>query len=609
MPAQVITGIQDAHIVNTTKLRKTNQGKHFRVFVRADPRENGLYWAPLTSIPRGATVLSAKLQVFTQSNYTGTRTVRLYKITKKWSHTSVTWSNAPTTGPLLTTVTKSNPQVGTPYEFDITSDVQTAVNGATSWGWVMLGQSGTITFCSAEHKTAKYKPRLLVDYALAPDVPTALNPNGEQVVSTARPTLQFSYRDRSSTTALAAIQVQVFDGENWMNTVVDSGEVPTSTAQWTPTVDLAPEGGSFTWRARVKNIHGMWSGWSSVASARRVAKPTLVIESPQAEPNNFVEDKSPSFLWNFSGTQTAYRVIHSNPNNTGQVYLDSGWISSASDGHNLLKPLTFVNGEARVTIQVRDDQDRAATPGDPAYIEATRVFTYKPSSSITQVTNFTAQADLTPPRVNLTWNRAEAPDSFRIERNGKVIAEFEPWEINTTGTGYAFTDWNAPCRTELDYRVYPVTDGKSATTSPSANAFLKPVYAWLTDPETGWYLPIASRDELNATYAESSAIHQVIGARQSVLIAQSFRGLEGSFSGSLHSGLPGVGDLSAQQLKERVFYLKQNPTKTYRFILADTNIGVVVRNVSVKATPKAELTYLVSFELYQQTDEYDTLPF
>jgi len=180
-----------------------NKGTETSFIVQAngtDGRQRGLIKFDLASIPVGSTVNSATFSAYKDflplyyvlpgSNPTG-RTYDLYRNTEPWTETGVTWNNQPGYE------TTQEASAVMPYGFkwvdwDVTSIVQTWVNGYANYGFTMMDSDeiGGIQevggFRSKEFDGGGYAPTLEISYTPGPIPPSytlTVTTNGSGSVS------------------------------------------------------------------------------------------------------------------------------------------------------------------------------------------------------------------------------------------------------------------------------------------------------------------------------------------------------------------------------------------------------------------------------------------
>ncbi len=146
------------------KVRSTTSGspdRNHRAFVQFS----------LASIPSGATIQSASLQLYLYDAPGASRTYDVHRVTASWAESAITWSNQPAVAGSATTTTATGTSDNVTLSWSVTADVQAFVNGSqTNNGWRIKDQteSGSSDregrFRSKEYGTSAQRPQLVVTY-------------------------------------------------------------------------------------------------------------------------------------------------------------------------------------------------------------------------------------------------------------------------------------------------------------------------------------------------------------------------------------------------------------------------------------------------------------
>lgn len=567
--------------------------------------------------PRGVTILSAKLRIYAKDNMPGTRTLTLRRVSEKWNVSRINWNNQPDV--LLSdskTLNHGGP-AGTAWEFDVKSHMQAVADGAAWYGWrIDSGEDTRRVFYSAQ-SINRYKPVLEIEYTERPDKPTNLSP-AEGVVSEPQPTLRFGFHDTGGSTELRAVRVQFGTSEDVANSLVyDSGEVITDA----PELDLGAVTNTLTgmlysipstavyWRVSVQDEAGLWSLWSDSVETSYVGKGALTMNSPSG---NIIEDTTPPIIWTLTGAvQSQWKVIVQN--SRGKNIHTSGKRTNGETSYTIPKGvIREADGQTYTLIlRVWDDVNRESTPGEPNWHFVRKTITYNDDPTVDPVTNLTATALSPDPGVSLTWDRSVAGDAWVIWRKTapsnqyKVIERIDdPADALISGTTYGYVDRTATPHRANTYMVAPVVNNKqNRGAAPSVSATPKPVGIWLIDPDPDRPISVQLLGQDGGTWAmgEDAGMFAPLGADSQRRITQSLRGYEGSISGLIIGN-----DSRSVALQEKdVFEMKETPSKTYVLVLSNMAIPVVIGNVSVAPTPRAEIEKAVAFEFWQ----VDELPF
>ena len=249
----------------------------------------------------------------------------------------------------------------------------------------------------------------------------------------------------------------------------------------------------------------------------------------------------------------------------------------------------------RVTVRAWDGADRAATPGDPPYVEATQEFTYVRSGTPDPVTTLTATAD--GPKVALVWSRANRPDFFSLRVDGEeVLTRIDPEEVSTGGTGYAMDWWGATGGVAHTYEIEAVvlTAGKylHSDGNATASATTRVIGFWLVDPDDSTAVQITGPDDdVDLQIREVGTTFDIIGSRTPVRIVDAVMGYSGSVQGHVGS------------IAERDDFLDlKGRLKPLRFIVADLNLEVLLEEVSCAPHRSPAGLYRASAQFFQTDD-------
>lgn len=569
--------------------------------------------------PLGATITKAEIHFFSTSMPTGTHTFNFRALRQSFSSSKVNYTSRPT---LLSADTKTVTKTGviadgTEWTVNIQSWMQ-AVSDGTPWYGIQFQSAENVAryFYAENNPKIQFRPYLLVEWSDAPDKPSGLSPAGGRAVGLSKPVLRAHYVDVSGDTNLAAVQVQINATADFTTPAWDSGVVLTSS----PELNLAntayaglTDGQTVYWRLRFQDGAGLWSSWADPVSFKYDTKGTLVVNNPPVGTPT-VSDVTPPILWDFTGeTQAAYQltVVESfDPTNskTTRKSWTSGKITSNDTSITLPSGVLTQSGKNYdLSIRVWDAKSREATPGDPAYVEVVRTFSFVPSAATAGTTGLTAVPQDPRPYVQLSWSRATAPDGFNIVRNGKVIAAgLLPENVNTGSTTYTWTDHSASPQRTLTYSVQAVVNGIASSSNTTATAVVKSMGIWLRDSVTGDELVIAGRDARSFTLSETSEmLTPIADGANKVLISQAQGGLEGTIQGVLTSGFPGT-TKTAQQWRDVYLKMRNNAGRKFYLTTGDYTMLVVARNFTYSQRTIPEPQYEVSFEFYQQ-DSVDSL--
>lgn len=564
-----------------------------------------IYFAlPPATYHQGVTILDAKLKLYLVSPETATHTITVRRVTAaSWQLSKTNWNNKPasTTTGQVSVVMSGTSAIGKELVFDLTSMIQLVSDGGVWGGLHILNNIDDYLYLgSTQHPT--YKPVLEVTWADNPVAPSTLSPSGNRATALAKPVLRFDFTDVSGSTQMQAAQVQLNGTNVWTAPSFDSGTVATTT----PQIDLATTayagltaGSSVWWRVRVQDAAGLWSDWSNGVQFQRQNKGTLTLTNPPV--SGLVTEPTPPILWTFSGTQTAWQIYVTPADSTSSILYNTGKVSGTALAHTLPDKILKDDSSYKVFLRVWDNISREATPGDTAWIEASRTFTYDYDATIDGVTSLAA-VDLAPaPGVTLTWTRATAPDSFAIRRNGQIIASnLLPGTLSTGGTGYTYTDRGADPRKPITWRVDAVVNGKTSSVNPTVTATLQTVGIWLQDLTRGLAVMLRTDNAGDWSMGETAGTYTPIGGTKVIRVTQSLRGYEGRITGMIRSTAT---DTTAEQEAD-LFALKSTPGKVYYLTLSNMTIPVLIGNVSINPVDEPDAK-AVEFDFWQESN----LPF
>lgn len=563
-----------------------------------------------TPFPLGATITSAKLVLYSIATaQTGTVSIDCKRLQTAVAFSKVTWTTKPTLYLGTTTTTSKTGPIasGTQWDIDVTAHMQSVSLGSPFYGFELSSTTITpaLTFYDATHPATQFRPRLEVTWSDTPGQPSGLAPSGSRAISGTKPIVRGDYVDVSGATEMQAIQVQTSTSTSFTSPTFDSGTVASSV----PELDLSTtaftaltDGQVVYWRMRIQDAAGLWSAWSEVADFKRDIKGTLTLTNPSSG-TPVVEDSTPPISWTFTGeTQASWQIsVTRTVTATGQVGTwTSGKVTSAVTTYTLpTGVITTPDAAYEITLRVWDNKQRESLPGDPAYAEVVRSFTYVPTATVTATTSPTATTVYPYPRVAVGWQRATAPDSFSILRNRQVIASgIVPADVLVSGTTYSWIDRSAPPQTTLLYEVQAIVNAKASASNPTVSTTMTSAGIWLADADRTNEVMVTGKADRGFTYGESSEVLEVVGATEVVLVTQSLRGMEGTITGELHGGIAGL-STTAAQWRDKLLNIKAKPGQRCWLTFGDTTIQCVVRNIAISPRTNARLSFAVSFDFYQ----------
>ena len=539
----------------------------------------------------GQTLDTLKLHLYSEA-LVGTRTVSLDFVASpgfdKGGISGATWDNKPSVSGSTISVNQTAPTDGTEWVFDIKTRAQTVSDAGKGWfGFRLTIDNDALSKFYSSYALTN-QPWLELQVSDAPEQPTLLIPDGG-VVSLLKTWVRCDFTDLAGDQTMRAIQVQLDAANNFVSGIdFDSGTVLTDA----PQLDLSTTawagltaGSSIYWRARVQDGSTKWSPWSDPAFFTRQNKSTATITNPPV--SGLVTEFTPPITWTFGGTQTGFRVIieriASAVGLPDTVVHDSEYVNGTATSYSLPVGVLTEDGQSyRLRLRVHDQYDRENLPGDPPYVEVTRVFTVT-TGATTAVSSLAAQALLVygerSPFVKLTWTRATAPDSFTIKRDGKVIdADLDPSSLLVSGTNYAYTDYGATSNVSHTWKVQANVNGINSVDSSVVTSTVEVPGVWLYDNDFNNMILITGVDPGSWEMPENSAEHMVVNARSPVRITAGQYGWHLGSGGDWKFVRTADGTQDGASFEAMMMKLKQHPNRPIwinagdraaRFILYD----------------------------------------
>lgn len=558
-----------------------------------------IYWG--NPIPAGARVVSAKLHLFSASTWSGSVTLSAQALTAAWSANKITYNNDPGGTGSTATQTKSGAAKGTHWIIDITSLMQSVANGQKWYGLRVLGSGASAKALYSIQASAAYRPYVELSWSDNPLPPSNLSPTGGGTISTPTPILSFSFLDVSGNRSMAGMQVQISTVATFASTVYDSGSLTATVPQLdlSTTAFSATAGTLYYWRVKTQDGAGLWSDWSANASFKYVAPPTLTLSSPSVA-NAYVEEPSPPVTWIFTGTQTAYRVLVSDPTVPGRYLYDSGTVSSTNLYHTIPAGAIKTNAYTyTLTVRVWDNQSRVAVPGWPPYQEAELNFVYQYNASTSPCSSIAAAMDSNNLAVVISTHRSTVPDYFTLVRDGKVVKTNIPGpsvQDSVDTTLFTFTDY-PPGRRTVVYTVIPVVNGKSASSNPTANIAVRRTFSWVCAPDGTF--PVAFANPVHdVSDGELSAVLSAVSGPP-ILVTQALYLESGSFSGTISQVT--VTSLTARTMRDNLRAIRSSFSGHAMLLFADEVMDVYIHHLKVTRVsyPDGTTDYDASFEFFQ----------
>lgn len=122
------------------------------------------------SIPSGAEITAATLELFLFTAPSASRTYQAFRVTSSWTEAGITWLVPPSVAASATTSTGTGTTSNVTLSWDVAADVEAFVGGTQNFGWqirdsaedAVLSQLGKLR--SREWGTASERPVLDISY-------------------------------------------------------------------------------------------------------------------------------------------------------------------------------------------------------------------------------------------------------------------------------------------------------------------------------------------------------------------------------------------------------------------------------------------------------------
>jgi hypothetical protein len=442
---------------------------------------------PIDQIPVGAVITSAILQFWTTAAKSGASPIRVRPINETWK-SSVTFSNRPTLGSVITTTSITAPILGALYSFNVTA-------WANSRGRNGLALDTTITgtMSLAGSSAAINKPVLLVDYYTPNNQPVGLNPQGG-AVSVPKPILSYT-----GDTDMDHQQIQYSTDGTVAGIVFDTLSIPAATGRYDPAAG-APAlaaGASIYWRVQTTGGGGTspWSPWVSY-SYQPIVQP--VITSPLA----VTDDGSPTMTWDV-GDQVSWQA---ELQQGSTVVSKSTWdVNELTRDWSPSKGVPLPNGNGLMVLRTTDSiSPRVAAENAPVYAEVSQEFATVLTGTGQPITNL--DVHFSEPFPVITGTRALGiPDEIALKRDGSVVniwdndnnpVHWAPGADFFTGTNFAIPDYTATPRQEHTWSVLTRHDGVTSRESGTIKDTFVTGSVWMVNPRSGKRIEILGNDDV-----------------------------------------------------------------------------------------------------------------
>jgi hypothetical protein len=456
---------------------------------------------PIDQIPVGAVVTSAVVEFWTAAAKAGASPIRILPITQSWK-SSVTWSNQPSRGAVITTTSITAPVLGALYSFAVTAWANTRSRNG-------LELDTTITAPISLHgsSAAINKPVMVVDYYTPNDTPVGLAPQGGAV---SVPTPVLSYTGDKD---MDHQQVQYSSDGTVAGITFDSGSIPATTGRYVPSggEPVLAAGASTYWRAQTSGGGGTspWSPWVQY-SYEPLAEPVIVNPPPETD------DGSPTLTWTVDDQVSWQAELKQgsaivSKSTWDEDAVNRDWSPSAG--------VPLPDGNGVMVLRTTDSvSPRVAAEGAPVYAEVTQPFSTVLTGSGPAVTGLEVHFDEPVPVI--TGTRALGiPDEIALKRDGKVVniwdedgipRQWAPGADFFTGTDFAIPDYTASPRQEHTWSVLTRTDGVTSAIGPAVTDIFTTGSVWMVNPRTGKQIEILGNNErpvVSQVTEEGSVLH------------------------------------------------------------------------------------------------------
>jgi hypothetical protein len=570
-------------------------------------------------MPRGATIISAKLRLYTSGSFAGASvTLNVRRLAAKFTASKTTFGNKPAATGTTAALTKVSTGDGDLFEVDVATIMQAIADGSSWYGFEVVTTSATLRLFRAAQAGSK-RPELEVTWADAPDAPTTMTPNG-QIVSSGKPVVEGDYTDPTGGT-LTSVRVQVKTANTGWSAdtgfsaaTFDSLEVAVPAGS-KARLDLnatayagSASGAQTFYTMQVKDESGQWSKWSVPASWTFTAKGTLTMSSPTTGAPT-VTDFTPPVVFSTSLAMEKYRVIVERTDTGAQVF-DSGEVAQGGTAATCTvqgksgKAVVTTGVPYRVIVRAWDTLDRVSTATDPAYVEAITAFTVT-TGATAAVTGFSAAATTlpAPPGVTIDFTSATAPDAFTFTVDGvPVKADVIPSDVLVAGTAYRYTFTGIRPNVAQSFGVSRIVNGIA---SPIVAASVTPKVSgmWLIDTARDRYLFLAKTGSSSIALGEDSEVLTPLGANNGVRVTQGLRGYSGTISGVLVGASSGLGR-TLQQWVDEALAMRARAGRTYVLIVGTEAFEVTIGNLTVRPTGDSTPNLRpCSFDFEQTSDQ------
>jgi hypothetical protein len=457
---------------------------------------------PIDHVPVGAIITSAVVQFWTAAAKSGATPLRIFPITQAWK-SSVTWSNRPPIGSVITTTSITSPVVNALYSFSVT-----AWANSRSRNGLMIDTTLTSPVSLRGSAAAVNKPVMVVDYYTPNSQPTGLSPHGGAV---SVPTPILSYNGDED---MDHQQIQYSSDGSVAGITFDTGSIPAASGRYDPAASGAPvltPGQVTFWRVMTTGGGGTspWSPWVSY-SYQPIVQPVIV------NPPSVTDDGSPDVNWTVADQVSWQAELQDG----GVIIAKSVWdVDSTTRDWFPAKGVKVPGGHGRIVLRTTDSiVPRVAAEGAPVWSVTVKEFDTVHTGNGPVVTNLAVS--FSDPFPVITGTRTLGiPDDIALIRDGVAVtiwdADGNPthWAPGTdffTGTNFAIRDLTADLRVPHTWSVLTRINGVTSAIGPEVTETFSTGSVWMVNPRTGSKVEIFGNDDVPAVAQlteEGSILH------------------------------------------------------------------------------------------------------
>jgi hypothetical protein len=456
---------------------------------------------PIDQIPVGAVVTSAVVQFWTAAAKAGAVPIRIFPINPAWK-SSVTWSNRPALGAVITTTSITAPTVDALYSFPVTAWANTrsrnglAIDTTVATAISLRGSSASIN-----------KPVMVVDYYTPNSQPVNLSPQGG-AVSVPSPILSYTGDED-----MDHHQIQYSSDGTVAGIVFDTGSIPATSGRYVPSggAPVLASGASVYWRVMTTGGGGTspWSPWVSY-SYQPIVLPVIV------NPPSVTDDGSPTLNWTVADQVSWQAELYEG----SKIIAKSTWdVDSVVRDWTPSAGVPIPNGHGRMVLRTTDSiSPRVAAEGAPVWSYVEKVFETIHSGSGPVITNLAVTFNDPIPVITGTRDLG-IPDEISLIRDGVAVTiwdadgvprKWAPAADFFTGTDFTIRDYTAKPRYLHSWSVITKTAGVTSAIGPVVSDMFVTGSVWIVDPRKSTTIEILGNNEVpvvSQATLEGSVLH------------------------------------------------------------------------------------------------------